>query len=531
MRKKRGEAGLSLVELLIASAIAALIVGLLSAATFQFVTATNRGHDRLAVLRDHGTAFQWLNRDAQMAVPEQAIVLPTSVTLNWTDWTDGPTGKTYESSYAQSGDELVRTLTEDGGAPSSQTVARNLAPSPSGFSASLTDDLLTVSVTSTEGSTTQTRSESILMRAAPTPTPTPTPIPVNVVTVTGTTGTGASTTANFSGGTALNKMFHFCSFSYNANDNLHDQTYRSTALTAVNTLTIYAGQTSGNRPLTYHCSIIIFPTDADLVVNRYSRTGINGLTTISTTITAVSSRAQAFVIPHGETNPSDTDVGREELYDYQLTSTTNVNIMLDNAEDEAGATFRFEVVDWNNSGIRVQHLNGNTMTTTETTDTATIPTPITSGKAWLIVTGRTSGGLAAQSTGSMNIRADFSDNSTVRVRRGITSSTAFVWSAQVIEDVSASGIWDVQMGNISMTTAQTSNTLTLSPSVNTSRTFAAGTAFPHFAFSGQSPDATTSNQDTVAATVALTNSTTITATRGVTDSRTLDIIVQAVQFR
>ena len=160
MRGKRGEAGFTLVELLVASAVASLVVGLLSAATFQFLTATEHGHDRLAVLRDHGTAFQWLNRDAQMAVPAEATVLPSSVTLNWTD---AVSGTVYESSYAQSGDELVRTLTVDSGTPSSQTVARNL--DASGFSASLTDDLLTVSVTSVEGDTTQTRTESVLMRA------------------------------------------------------------------------------------------------------------------------------------------------------------------------------------------------------------------------------------------------------------------------------------------------------------------------------------------------------------------------------
>ena len=159
MRATTSEAGLSLVELLVASAVASLVLGLLTAATFQFLTATERAHDRLAVLRDHGTAMQWINRDAQMGVSAQATVLPSSVTVTWTDPING---KTYESSYAQSGDELVRTLTVDG-TPTSQAVARNL--DASGFSASLTDDLLDVSITSAEGDTTQTRSESIQMRA------------------------------------------------------------------------------------------------------------------------------------------------------------------------------------------------------------------------------------------------------------------------------------------------------------------------------------------------------------------------------
>lgn len=160
MRSNAGEAGFTLVELLVASAVAALVLGLLSAVTFQLLGATADGQDRLAVLRDHGNAFQWLNRDAQMAVSSQATVSPSSVTLNWTD---DVSGITYQSSYAQSGDELVRTLTVDG-ASTSQTVARNLGTS--GFSASLTGDLLTVGITSMKGDTTQTRTESVLMRAS-----------------------------------------------------------------------------------------------------------------------------------------------------------------------------------------------------------------------------------------------------------------------------------------------------------------------------------------------------------------------------
>ena len=107
MRSKASEAGFTLVELLVASAVASLILALLSTATFQFLNATQRGHDRLAVLHDHSTAFEWLNRDAQMAVSEMATVQPDSVTLNWTDVVSGTT---YQSAYAQSGDELVRVV-------------------------------------------------------------------------------------------------------------------------------------------------------------------------------------------------------------------------------------------------------------------------------------------------------------------------------------------------------------------------------------------------------------------------------------
>ena len=154
----KGERGYTLVELIVASAIAATILSLLSAATYQFVTATGSGHDRLAVLHDQASAFGWLHRDAQMAVPADATVLPASVTLAWTDEV---TGAGYESAYSLSGDDLVRTLSVDG-APTSQTVARNVAAA--GFSPSLSGDLLTISLTSELGDATNTLTESFQLR-------------------------------------------------------------------------------------------------------------------------------------------------------------------------------------------------------------------------------------------------------------------------------------------------------------------------------------------------------------------------------
>jgi hypothetical protein len=112
---------------------------------------------------------------------------------------DVVSGTTYESAYAQSGDELVRTLTVDG-TPSGQTVARNLAPS--GFSVSKSGDLLTVSITSVEGDVTQTRTENIYMRpprgtTTPFPTQPPTSTPTNTPTSTPTPGGCPSLNAHF----------------------------------------------------------------------------------------------------------------------------------------------------------------------------------------------------------------------------------------------------------------------------------------------------------------------------------------------
>ena len=198
----------------------------------------------------------------------------------------------------------------------------------------------------------------------------------SIEVVSGTTDTDASTAVTFSNGTSLSKMFHFCSFSYNVADDEHWQTFRSTALTATDTLTIYSDETSGNNAITYRCYIVIFTDDSPIVVNRYvSDTDVE---TRSVTITEVSTTSAAFVIPHGQDHDNaDTSIGSEESYEYRLTSTTNVDIVVDFANDYGDNAVRFEVVDWNNSDIWVQHLNNNAMTTAETTDTASIPTAIT----------------------------------------------------------------------------------------------------------------------------------------------------------
>lgn len=352
----------------------------------------------------------------------------------------------------------------------------------------------------------------------------------SIVTLTGTTGTGSTTDVAISGGTSLNKMFHFCSFRYNEADALHDQVYRSTELTSTSNLRIFAGMGSGNQSLNYECKVIIYSSTSDLVVNRYlaPTTGAARPTANNVAITAVSATNRAFIIPHGETDPTDTTIGSEELFEYRLTSTTNVAIYVDDANNSSHPGVRFEVVDWNNSDIRVQHLNGIAMTGPETTDTATIPTAVDLTKTWLIVTGGTDGGSTSGQTGYMNIRADLQDSTTVRVRRGV-DTVAYGWSAQVIEDVSSYGLWNTQQGNISMGTGATSGTFTLT-AVNTTNTLAFCTAMVGFSCSGQSGDTTTNNHDNVDTTITLTNSTTITATRGVTDTQALNLFVQAIEF-
>jgi hypothetical protein len=196
---------MTLVELLAAMGIGALVIGLIAASLGQFLGVTSRGHEKLAIAHDYRDAFNWLNHDAQMAVASLATAEPGNVTLSWTN---AVSGDSYQVQYQQSGSELVRTYTVNG-VTSSRPVARGLGTA--GLNASKSGDVLTVSMTGGEGAEVQTRTETVTMRprdaiatpfptleptptptATPTPTltPTPTPTPTNTATPTPTaTGT------------------------------------------------------------------------------------------------------------------------------------------------------------------------------------------------------------------------------------------------------------------------------------------------------------------------------------------------------
>ncbi len=197
MKWNGGESGMTLIELLAAMGIGALVIGLVAASLTQFLGVTSRGHEKLAVAHDYRDAFNWLNHDAQMAVASLATAAPNNVTLNWVDAT---TGDAYQVHYEQSGSDLVRTSTVNG-VTSSRPVARGVEPS--GLTASKSGNVLTVSMTSAEGGQQQTRTETIMMRPPEgmmtpfetleptfTPTPTPTftltPTPTNTFTPTPT---------------------------------------------------------------------------------------------------------------------------------------------------------------------------------------------------------------------------------------------------------------------------------------------------------------------------------------------------------
>ena len=82
----KGQRGFSLIELLVAIPIAALISTAATGAIFQIFTSNRTGNDVIA-FRQVQTAGDWVSRDALQAqsIPQEGDI-PFPFGFNWTDW-------------------------------------------------------------------------------------------------------------------------------------------------------------------------------------------------------------------------------------------------------------------------------------------------------------------------------------------------------------------------------------------------------------------------------------------------------------
>jgi len=98
--------GMTLVELLVASAIAAMLVGVLGSAIFQFMQATEQGNDQFRAMQDIRNAGHWIAWDGKGAQTTNLIEGTDPVESVTLSWTDG--GRAHTSTYSLSGTDLRR---------------------------------------------------------------------------------------------------------------------------------------------------------------------------------------------------------------------------------------------------------------------------------------------------------------------------------------------------------------------------------------------------------------------------------------
>lgn len=152
------ERGVSLVELIVGIAIAALVMAYISTAVVQFYQVTRWGNSQLFLASDFQTASLWLGRDAAESAAFTAGAGNVYGTLSWADGSNA-----YRYSYSSLDQALVREHLLGGVVQSTLSVARHIA-NQSDVTFSLSADLLTVSLTATSGGESETATFEFALR-------------------------------------------------------------------------------------------------------------------------------------------------------------------------------------------------------------------------------------------------------------------------------------------------------------------------------------------------------------------------------
>ncbi len=130
------EAGITLVELLVASAVAMAITGFLGTAIFQFFTVTRQGSEVMTSVHQVQNAQHWLQLDGQMAVTASGsaggviLTLPDDSTISY-DLSDARLVRTADGAQLT----VARNVSELDFSVDERVVTMSIASSPPGGSA------------------------------------------------------------------------------------------------------------------------------------------------------------------------------------------------------------------------------------------------------------------------------------------------------------------------------------------------------------------------------------------------------------
>jgi len=168
----KNQRGVTLIELIIAIAIAAIITGGITMTIFQVFTGNARSTNHMLAVKQVQNAGYWISRDAQMArlvVPAvDADGFPLNVT--WSEWDTSLHEVTY--TLLENG-KLKRSYWVNGVGPSEMLVAQHIDSTLKGgepqTNCEFDDGVLVLTVTATVGTEPRVQTETRVYEVVPRP--------------------------------------------------------------------------------------------------------------------------------------------------------------------------------------------------------------------------------------------------------------------------------------------------------------------------------------------------------------------------
>lgn len=160
--------GFTMVELLMAMAVAGIIAAAIGTTTAQVFNLNTRTSNHMVAVRQVQSAGYWVSRDAQMAQVRTVPGVPgLPFSLVWTDWN----GNVNNVTYSIVGKALKRRFIVSGSSPSDTTsfVAQSIDSGGTSCNYDLASNTLTFTVTATVGSGSRAESETRKYEVKPRP--------------------------------------------------------------------------------------------------------------------------------------------------------------------------------------------------------------------------------------------------------------------------------------------------------------------------------------------------------------------------